>query len=76
MKIKIEITISDDEYTEEKKEIQVQIDESITDGLDNLDKWEADVRKIGFQTMRELFRCGIESFENKLLSEYFTTVHL
>jgi len=70
MKIKIEITISDDEYTEETKEIQVQIDESITDVLDNLDKWEADVRKIGFQTMRELFRCGIESFENKLLSEY------
>jgi len=70
MKIKIQITLTDDEYTEETKEIQVQIEESIPGGLQNIDQWENDVRKIGFQSMRELFKCGIESFEKKLLSEY------
>lgn len=70
MKIKIEITLTDDEYTEGTKEIQVQIEESIPDGVQNIDQWENDVRKIGFQSMRELFKCGIESYEKKLLSEY------
>jgi len=70
MKIKVQITLTDDEYTEETKEIQVQIEESIPDGLQNLDQWENDVRKIGFESMRELFKCGIESFEKKLLSGY------
>lgn len=69
-KVQIEINLTDDDYTEEGKEIQAKIEESIPEGFQNLDKWEGDVRKIGFQAMREMFRCGIELFEKKLLSEY------
>jgi len=39
-------------------------------GLQNLDKWEADVRSMGFQAMREMFNLGIELYEKNLLSEY------
>jgi hypothetical protein len=70
MNIKIEITLTNDEYSEEAKEIQVQIEEQIPDGLQNLDKWEADVRRIGFQGMREMYKSGIELHEKHLLSEY------
>ena len=70
VQIEINLTVTDDEYTGEGEEIQVQIAESIPEGFQNLDKWEGDVRKIGFQAMREMFRCGIELFEKKLLSEY------
>jgi len=70
MNIKIEITLTNDEYTEEAEEIQVEIEEHIPDGFRNLDKWEADVRRIGFQGMREMFRRGIELYEKHLLSEY------
>jgi hypothetical protein len=70
MNVKIEITLTSDEYTEEAKQIQVQIEECIPDGFQNLDKWEADVRRIGFQGMREMFRHGIELYEKHLLSEY------
>ena len=41
MNIKIEITLTNDEYTEEAREIQVQIEEQIPDDFQNLDKWEA-----------------------------------
>lgn len=41
MNAKIEITLTDDDYTEGAREIQVQIQESIPDGFQNLDKWEA-----------------------------------
>ena len=37
MNIKIKITLTNDEYTEEAKEIQVQIEEQIPGGLQNLD---------------------------------------
>jgi hypothetical protein len=70
MNVKIEITLTDDDYTEEAREIQVQIQESIPDGFQNLDRWEADVRRMGFQAMREIYRRGIELYEKKLLSEY------
>lgn len=70
MNVKIEITLTDDDYTGEAREIQVQIHESIPDGFQNLDKWEADVRRMGFQAMRETYRRGIELYEKKLLSEY------
>ena len=69
-KIQIEINLTDDEYTKEGKKIQVQIEESISEGFQSLDKWEGDVRKVGFQAMREMFRRGIELYEKKLLSEY------
>jgi len=69
-KIQIEINLTDDEYTKEGRKIQVQIEESIPEGFQNLDKWEEDVRKIGFQAMREVFKRGIELYEKKLLSEY------
>lgn len=70
LKIQITINLTDDEYTGEGKEIQVQIEESLPDGFRDLDNWEADVRGIGFQTMREIYRRGIELYERKLLSEY------
>jgi hypothetical protein len=70
MNIKIEITLTNDEYTEEAKEIQVQIEEHIPGGFQNLDKWEADVRRIGFQGMRKMYKSGIELHEKHLLSEY------
>ena len=70
MNIKIEITLTNDEYTEEAKEIQVQIEEQIPGGFQNLDKWEGDVRRIGFQGMREMYKSGIELHEKHLLSEY------
>lgn len=70
MNVKIEITLTDDDYTEVARQMQVQIQESIPDGFQNLDKWEADVRSIGFQTMREMFNRGIELYEKNLLSEY------
>jgi hypothetical protein len=69
-KIKVVITLTDDEYTEEARETQVEIEESIPEGFQNLDLWEQDVHKIGFRSMRELFRSGIELFEEKVLSEY------
>jgi hypothetical protein len=70
MNIKIEITLTNDEYTEEAKEIQVQIEEQIPGGLQNLDKWETAVRRIGFQGMREMYKSGIELHEKHLLSQY------
>ena len=69
-KVKVEITLTDDEYTEEGKEIQVQIEESIPDGFQDLDQWESNVHNLGFRSMRELFKQGIELFEEKILSEY------
>jgi len=54
MNIKIEITLTNDEYTEEAREIQVQIEEHIPGGFQNLDIWESDVRRIGF---RGFVRC-------------------
>jgi len=70
MNIKIEITLTNDEYTEEAREIQVQIEEQIPGGFQDLDKWEADVRRIGFQGMRKMYKSGIELHEKRLLSEY------
>ncbi len=70
MNIKIEITLTTDEYTEEAEQIQVQIEEHIPGGFQNLDKWEADVRRIGFQGMREMYKSGIELHEKHLLSGY------
>jgi hypothetical protein len=54
MKVKITITLTDDD-TEEVRENQVEIEESIPGGFQNLDKWEASVQKIGYKSMRELF---------------------
>jgi len=70
LRMQITINLTDDEYTGEGKEIQVQIEESLPGGLKDLDDWEAHVRKMGFQTMREMFRHGIELYEKKLLSQY------
>lgn len=69
-KVKVEITLTDDEYKKEGKEMQVQIEESIPDGFQSLDRWESNVRNLGFRSMRELFKQGIELFEEKILSEY------
>lgn len=69
-KVKIEITISSDDDTKEEKKIQVQIEESIPAGFQNLDKWEQCVRNVGFKCMRELFKNGIGLHEEKVLSEY------
>ncbi|MFC1713312.1 hypothetical protein ACFL6S_06585 [Candidatus Poribacteria bacterium] len=69
-KIKVVITLTDDEYTGEARETQVEIEESIPEGFQNLDLWEQDVHKIGFRSMRELFESGIELLEEKVLSEY------
>lgn len=70
MRIKIEITLTDDDHTEESKEIQVQIEESIPGGFQNIDQWEQNVHRIGFKSMRELFKCGIGLYEENVLSEY------
>jgi len=70
MNIKIEITLTNDEYTEEAREIQVQIEEYIPGGFQDLDKWESDVRRTGFQGIREMYKGGIELHEKHLLSEY------
>jgi hypothetical protein len=69
-KVNVVITLSSNDDTNENKEIQVQIEESIPNGFQNLDKWEADVRKIGFRAMRELFKSGIKLFEDKILCSY------
>lgn len=45
-------------------------EEYIPEGFQSLGKWEQDVRMIGFQAMRELFKGGIELYEEKVLSEY------
>ena len=70
MKVKVNITLTVDEYTEDAKEVQVEIEESFPDGFQNLDQWEQDVRRVGFQSMRELFRYGIELYEETVLSRY------
>ena len=70
MKVKIAITLTDDDHTGESKEIQVEVEEYIPEGFQNLDEWEQDVHRIGFRSMRELFRSGISLFEEKILSEY------
>jgi hypothetical protein len=69
-KIRVVMTLTDDEYTEVTRETQVEIEESIPTGFQNLDKWEQNVHEIGFRSMRELFKSGIELFEEKVLSEY------
>ncbi len=69
-KIRVVMTLTDDEYTEGTRETQVEIEESIPAGFQNLDKWEQDVHEIGFRSMRELFKSGIELFEEKVLPEY------
>jgi len=70
MKIKVEITLTIDEYTEDARETQVQIEEHIPEGFQSLDAWEQNVRNIGFRSMRTLFSSGIELYEEKILSEY------
>ena len=70
MKVKVDITLTIDEYTEDERQIQVQIEESLPEGFQDLDNWERNVRKIGFQSMRELFKEGIELYEEKILSGY------
>ena len=62
-KIKVVITLTDEEYIEEAGETQVEIEESIPEGFQNLDQWEQDVHKLGFRTMRELFKSGIGFLE-------------
>ncbi len=69
-KVNIEVTISSDEDTKEENKIQVENEESIPDGFQNLDKWEQCVRNVGFKSMRELFKNGIGLHEEKVLSEY------
>ena len=59
MKIKVDIILTMEDDTEEERTMQVQIEESIPEGFQNLDLWEQNVRDIGFQTMRLLFRSGI-----------------
>ena len=61
-KIRVVMTLTDDEYTEGTRETQVEIEESIPAGFQNLDKWEQDVHEIGLSSMRELFKSGIELF--------------
>ena len=70
LKMQITINLTDEEYTEKKKQIRVQIEGSRPDGLKDLNQWEADVRKMGFQAMREIYGRGIELYERELLSEY------
>ena len=67
---KVVITLIDDKYTEEPRETQVETEESIPEGFQNLDKWEQDVHQIGFRSMRKLFKSGIEFFDEKVLSGY------
>jgi hypothetical protein len=70
MKVKIEITLTNDDHTQEGEEMQVEIEETIPGGFQNLDQWEKNVHNIGFRSMRELFKGGIEFFEGKVLSRY------
>ena len=70
MNVKIKMILTDDDHTEEGKEIQVEIQESIPGDLQNLDEWEHNVHRIGIKSMQELFKSGIELHENKVLSEY------
>ena len=66
MRVKVQITLTEDDYTQEAKEVQVQIEESIPEGFGSLDKWEQKVQKICFESMRELFKGGIELHEEKV----------
>ncbi len=70
MKVKVTITLTDDDHTQEGEEMQVEIEETIPDGFQNLDQWEKNVHNIGFRSMRELFKGGIEFFQGKVLSGY------
>jgi hypothetical protein len=70
MNVKIKMILTDDDHTEEGREIQVEIQESIPGDLQNLDEWEHNVHRIGIKSMQELFKSGIELRENKVLSEY------
>jgi hypothetical protein len=70
MNVKIKMILTDDDHTEESKEIQVEIEESIPGDLQNLDEWEQNVHRIGMKSMQELFKGGIELHEDKVLSEY------
>ncbi len=70
MKIKVDIILTMDDDTEEERTMQVQVEESIPEGFQNLDVWEQNVRDMGFQTMRSLFRSGIELYEQGVLSGY------
>jgi hypothetical protein len=68
--VKVVITLTDDEYTGEARETQVEIEESIPEGFQNPDQWEQDVHRIGLRSMREMFKAGIELYEEKVVSEY------
>jgi len=49
MKIKVDITLTMGDDTEEERTMQVEIEESIPEGFQNLDLWEQNVRNMGFQ---------------------------
>src|SRR4030042_4006047 len=63
-KVKVEITISCDD---ENEKIDAQIEESIPSGFQSLDKWEQCVRDVGFRAMRQLFKDGIELYQEDIL---------
>ena len=52
-KIRVVMTLTDDEYTEGTRETQVEIEEFIPMGFQNLDKWEQHVHEIGFRSARD-----------------------
>lgn len=65
--IKLAVTVVSDR---EGEAISTTIEEPILNGLADLNQWEAAVRQVGFQAMRQLFALGVTLRERQLLAEY------
>ena len=67
---KIEVTLEDDRQPEASESFRFEITEALPSGLESLDHWEEDVRRVGFRCMRKLFALGINRLEEEVLSSY------
>jgi hypothetical protein len=66
MKVKVTITLTDDDHTQEGEEMQVEIEETIPGGFQNLDQWEKNVHNIGFRSMRAYKEIFVTHLGNSL----------
>lgn len=69
-RIQIDVKLVSDVGTEQEEEVHFQVEEELPGGIERVDQWEGDVRRIGFGVMRELFKRGIGLLEQKVLSRY------
>jgi hypothetical protein len=69
-KIKIQITLTDGNDTKTAQEHRATLEETLPGGFQSLEQWEQDVRQLGFTTMRQVFRSGLQALEQEVLASF------